>query len=208
MNDNAQDWTSIRHALCEAGGSFAACLLVTLLLFLEIVVFGGTCAEDSFVEAAQVIMLFISAVIFFRIAHLQRDVAGGLYLVGGFLLCMAIRELDWFTDRIPHMHWSYVAWPAAGVCCWLANRNRPSILKGLGAFARSRASVFMTTGFLCVLVFSRLFGSKHIWDSLYDVGQVRTLKNVVEEGLEMFGDALILSSSVMVFAKGARRQPK
>jgi len=199
MTDKDRDWRSIRRALYEAIGGFAACVTVTLLLFFEVVVLRGTCGEDSFVEASQVCMLFLSSLIFLRMAVLHREVAGGMFLIGGFLMCMAIRELDWVTDMVAHGSWVYFALAAAAYFIWLAVRNQVTIVHGLAVFARSRACPFMMTGLLCVLVFSRLFGSKYIWYTLYNVPSVRILKNVVEEGLEMFGMALILTSSFMTF---------
>ncbi|NLE42869.1 MAG: hypothetical protein GX615_13725 [Lentisphaerae bacterium] len=200
MTDKDRDWKSIRHALYEAIGGFAACLAVTLTLFFEVVVLRGTCGEDSFVEASQVSMLFLSSVVFLKTALRHRDIAGGMVLIGGFLMCMAIRELDWVTDRLAHGSWVFFALAAAAFFIRLAVKNKETLVHGLAVFARSRACPFMMTGLLCVLVFSRLFGSKYIWYTLYDVERVRILKNVVEEGLEMFGMALILTSSIMQLA--------
>ena len=138
---------------------------------------------------------------FLQVAETTKHIAGGMYLISGFILCMALRELDAVTDLIPYLSWVHLVAIAVSGSAWLAYKNKDTVIRGLAVFARSRASVFMMTGLVCVLIFSRLFGSKHIWYTLYDVERVRILKNVVEEGLEFFGDALIFASSMMIFRK-------
>ena len=195
------DINSIKRALWEASSVFLACIIVTSILYLEVVIIGGTCGEDSLVEAMQVLLLFVSSILFLQVAETTKHIAGGMYLISGFILCMALRELDAVTDLIPYVSWVHLVAIAVSGSAWLAYKNKDTVIRGLAVFARSRASVFMMTGLVCVLIFSRLFGSKHIWYTLYDVERVRILKNVVEEGLEFFGDALIFASSMMIFRK-------
>jgi len=195
MNQIQEDWASIRRAAVEFGLGFVFCLFVTGLLFYEVVVVGGNCGEDSTVEIAQFLLLVFSSVLFFKNAGSRSAFDGGSFLIGAFLLCMAIRELDFITDRIPYLSWSYFVAAVVAVAGGVAWRRWRSVIHGLAVFADSRACPFMTIGLLCVLIFSRLFGSKYIWYNLYDPDDVRIVKNVVEEGLELFGYALIATAS-------------
>lgn len=207
MLGSKQDWRAIRRSAIEFAIGFFLCIAVTALLFYEVVILKSTCGEESSVEMVQFFLLLASSLIFLNLAVSQRNISGGMFLIGGFVLCMAIRELDWIIDQIPYMSWTYPVTLVVIASLWLAYRYKETTVHGIAVFAESRSSVLMMTGLLCVLVFSRLFGSKHIWYTLYDVDRVRILKNVVEEGLELFGDALIVTATLL-FRNECRRIQK
>lgn len=197
MLGSSQDWSSIRRLAIEFTIGFFLCVAVTGLLFYEVVVMESTCGEESSVEMIQFLLLLSSSLIFLNLAVSRVDLSGGLFLIGAFILCMAIRELDWITDRIPYLSWSHLVTLVFLTALWIAYRNKETVVHGLAVFSESRASVWMIIGLLCVLVFSRLFGSKHIWYNLWDADRVRVLKNVVEEGLELFGYGLMTTAAIL-----------
>lgn len=204
MLGSSQDWSSIRRSAFELVVGFVLCIFVVALLFYEIVIMESTCGERSSVEMIQFLLLLSSSLTFFNLAVSRADLSGGLFLIGAFVLCMAIRELDWITDRIPYLSWAHLVTLVLIAALWIAYRNKETVVHGLAVFSESRASVWMIIGLLCVLVFSRLFGSKHIWYNLWDADRVRVLKNVVEEGLELFGYALMMTASIL-FRNESRR---
>ncbi|MGN1150064.1 MAG: hypothetical protein ACI4SY_05085, partial [Sutterella sp.] len=63
---------------------------------------------ESWIEAAQEAMLFISALLFALAARRAPQLRGGLILIAGFLCAMLIREFDGFLDMIVHGFWKYV----------------------------------------------------------------------------------------------------
>lgn len=121
------DINSIKRALWEASSVFLACIIVTSILYLEVVIIGGTCGEDSLVEAMQVLLLFVSSILFLQVAETTKHIAGGMYLISGFILCMALRELDAVTDLIPYLSWVHlvaIAVSAARLACVQKQRYR------------------------------------------------------------------------------------
>ncbi|MCB5160866.1 hypothetical protein [Marinomonas algarum] len=60
-------------------------------------------------------------------------------------------------------------------------------------------------GFVTVVVFSRLMGRGSFWQSLMGQEYVRVVKNVVEEGIETFGYALIFMAALELVLACCRR---
>jgi len=204
MFGSHQDWSLIRRAAFESAIGFFLCMGVITLLFYEVVVMESTCGERSSVEMMQFLLLLSSSLMFLNLSVSRADILGGMFLIGAFILCMAIRELDWITDRIPYLSWAHLVTLVLILAMWIAVRNKETVVHGLAVFAESRASVWMIIGLLCVLVFSRLFGSKHIWYNLFEDERVRIIKNVVEEGLELFGYTLMTTAAIL-FRNESRR---
>ena len=206
MFGSRHDWSLIRRAAFESAIGFFLCMGVIALLFYEVVVMESTCGERSSVEMIQFLLLFSSSLMFLNLSVSRADILWGMFLIGAFILCMAIRELDWITDRIPYLSWAHLVTLVLILAMWVAVRNKETVVHGLAVFAESRASVWMIIGLLCVLVFSRLFGSKHIWYNLFEDERVRIIKNVVEEGLELFGYTLMTTAAILFRNESRRAQ--
>ncbi len=157
-------------------------------------------AEDSPVEILQVALLLVSsALVAFR-ASRCRDSLGGYALVAGLFLCMAIRECDAIFDRLLfHGAWFPLALTAAAGSIFLAARNAKSVVPGLAAIVSDRRFGILLAALATVFLYSRIFGMKQIWLHTYEstIGPEaalelsRPIKNIAEEGLELFGYALI-----------------
>lgn len=206
--DKARNWHHIKHAITEWLLGAAVCVGVVGLVFLDIIVLGQRAGEDSFIEAGQVVIYFLSSIIFYNTGIKNRAISGGLHLIGGLLMCMAIRELDWLTDLFWHGSWKYPAYAAAAFSIFAAVRVKETILPGLEWFSKSRSSVYMMTGLLCVMIFSRLFGSGKIWFTLYDRTAIRIVKNAMEEGLELYGACYIFIAAVMVLRQSRHERKR
>lgn len=170
--------------------------LVSGLLFVDVALLKDGISEISFVEITQELFLLASAVLFFRQARRRKELRAGLILVGGFVLCMFIRELDAFFDLLAHGSWFWFAIAVAAGCIIYALIHPTAALRGLADVVNYRGYAMMLAGFVCVLVFSRLFGMHVLWRDLLDQGYVRTVKNAVEEGTELLGYSLILLSTL------------
>ena len=151
--------------------------------------------ENSFVEYGQEAVLFATTTLFTMQAIAKRQ--GGLWLIAGFFGCMFIRELDAYFDMIVHGAWKYFALVVIAFVFFKAWRlGKENTIASLAAFMKSRAFVFIFIGLLIVLIYSRLFGMGELWKAIMGVDFNRTVKNVVEEGSELWGYALVFWGAV------------
>lgn len=152
--------------------------------------------ETSFTEGTQEGMLALIAALFFLAAAQRPQQRSALILVGGFYSCMLIRELDFLFDLVQHGAWVWFALATTAACFALALREPRQILPGLAALLQHRSWQMMAAGLLAVLVFSRLFGMHALWQHLMLEGYNRVVKNMAEEGSELFGYSLCLVASL------------
>ena len=111
-------------------------------------------------------------------ARREKALAGGLWLVAGFLLTLFIRELDGWMDAISLNFWVYVAIIWLCVVAWL--------VKDAGVWT------------VILLVYSRLYGKKTLWlayagDACQGFYAVKTLS---EESTELLAYMMIFTSVV------------
>ncbi|QCR36459.1 hypothetical protein [Nissabacter sp. SGAir0207] len=201
----SSDLYTILRALKQFVLCAVAVALVSTLLFIDIIWLHNAVKEVSLTEIAQETLLGLSALIFFRLAQRHPQWRYGFVLLGGFLLTMLIRELDGVFDLIVHGCWVYFALLVTVLCLLGAARNMASTLSGLACFVRSRSYGIMLCALLCILLFSRLMGMHQIWENVLLDGYVRTAKNVVEEGTELFGYTLCFIASLQFMRALARR---
>ena len=64
---------------------------------------------------------------------------------------------------------------------------------------KTRSFIFIFIGLLIVLAYSRLFGMAELWQAVMGDNFNRTVKNVVEEGSELWGYALVTWGTVHFF---------
>ena len=170
------------------------CALVLGCIFLDLQYFKYV-PERGFVEHTQELLIFLSASIFLWLA-LKKNISG-LWLVGGFLACMFIRELDSVFDKVFHGAWVYVAIPIACLCVLKAWKyGLESIVNSLAEFMRTQAFIRLSSGLLTVLVFSRLIGYKPMWKLAMGKHFYWNVKFIAEEGTELFGYSIIFLAAV------------
>ncbi|TQC70194.1 hypothetical protein [Pantoea dispersa] len=152
--------------------------------------------ETSFTEATQELMLAAITALFFLAAWQRPQQRSALILVGGFFSCMLIREMDFLFDVVQHGAWLWFALATTAASLAMALRQPRQILPGLAALLQHRSWQMMAAGLLAVLVFSRLFGMHELWQQLMLDGYNRVVKNMAEEGSELFGYSLCLVASL------------
>ena len=209
-----------------AGGAlrlFAALLLSTLvgLLIFNQVIRGGdpseAANENSPIELVQLALLLLSAALTAVAAWKRKEWREGVVLVGAFFLCMSIRECDKVFDELFfHGAWQPFAFGVAATGVAMAFRRRGRAAAGLAAIVRDRSFGLVCAGLCVVFAFSRILGYKRIWLAIYRdicgeehaIELCRAMKNIAEEGTELFGYALVFLWAV-AFATSAlvrRRQ--
>lgn len=176
---------------------FIKCIIpvfVVYVITLDIKTIGDV-GETSFVQYGQSIFLLLTSVIFMFLAH-KKD-ADGLWLVAGFLFCMFIREQDGYLDDLYHGSWKYLAIISALFFTWRAlGTNKRNAITTLSGFMQAPAFTTMSIGMMIVLVFSRAIGMRKLWMLIMGDSFKYVVKNVVEEGTELLGYAIILLAAI------------
>ena len=199
MNEN------IKTVLAGFSEFFLAAFIAAFVvgcIYLDIKIYGDI-LENSFVELAQELLLLLTTGFFTLSASKQRS--GGLWLVAGFFGCLFIRELDAYFDQIIHGAWKYFALALVVFVffkAWKLGMENTS--RTLANFMKSRSFIFIFIGLLIVLAYSRLFGMGELWHTIMGEKYIRTVKNVVEEGSELFGYALIFWGATNYFFTSKR----
>lgn len=173
-----------------------AVMVAVLCLHVDVNILKDGLSETSFTEVAQESILLIIVVI--HLVRTRKDSAMRQcnVLIAGFFLAMLIRELDAVFDLIRHGSWVWFALLVSVASIVYAVRNPARIARQLIAYASTPSYGVMVSGLLAILIFSRLFGMSMLWHSILQEGYARIVKNMVEEGVELFGYILCLGASV------------
>lgn len=170
--------------------------LMILPIYIDVAWMNDALHETSFTETTQEIMLAVIAALFFIAAQRRPAQRGALTLVAGFYSCMLVRELDFVFDAIQHGSWIWFALAVTAGCLAVALRTPKKTLHALARLLQHRSWPVMASGFLVVLVFSRLFGIHALWQHLMLGDYNRVVKNMAEEGTELLGYGLCWLASV------------
>lgn len=156
---------------------------------------------ETWLKIGQETLLLASSLLFLVTAPRIKALEGGLWLVGGFLFTLLIREFDAWSDMIFHGAWKYIAliWLCT-LALIIAKRGcRQTVVAGLVHFMRHRSYCLMLFGMVLLLVYSRLYGMKSLWE-LYAGNQCdswRNIKSFSEESMELIAYMLIFWSSCL-----------
>ena len=177
---------------------------VPSIVALDKEVFLSGSSEVSVTELTQEALVLLSAVMFGLGARQRPDSRGWLVLVAGFLTCMLIREADMWFDMLAKGFWVYPAVLTAGTAIAYATRHRGNLPSSMAAFAATRASAYIATGLLIVILFSRLFGSGSFWQQLVAGSYHPAYKTFIQEGIELLGYVLLAFGSVCFYLQHCR----
>lgn len=175
-----------------------AVAVVVLCLHVDVNIFKNGLSEDSMTEIVQECILF--AIILIHLIRAWKNSAARQcnILIAGFFLAMLIRELDAVFDLIHHGSWLWFALASSLVTIYFACRQPQRVLAQLAEYTTTPSYGLMIAGLLAILIFSRLFGMSILWHSILQDGYVRIVKNMVEEGSELFGYIVCLMASINI----------
>lgn len=179
---------------------FAQLLMVTLVpaaVAFDVMQLNSSVGEASVTEYSQESMLLLSAAIYAWAAIKRPDSRGALILIAGLLGCMFIREQDVVFDRIQHGAWVYPAWSLAIISIYAAAKNKSTIMPAVLGFREQSFFAYLSLGLLVVLGFSRIFGTGALWEAVAPGGSDWRIKTAVQEGLELFGYAMVFYSALV-----------
>lgn len=173
-----------------------AVLIVIICIHVDVNISNNSLTEASVTEIVQESVLLLIVLIYVFLAWRRRTQRQCNVLIAGFFLSMLIRELDALFDLIAHGSWLWFALITAISSIAYSLRKPICTVNQLVEYTRSHSYGMLISGLLVILVFSRLFGMSMLWQNVLQDGYLRDVKNIVEEGTELFGYVLCLIASL------------
>jgi hypothetical protein len=190
---------TILHSVGEFALLAAFSAAVPLIVYVDCRILRNEVSELSLTEISQESLLFFSAILFFIEAYRRPASRCFFLLVGGFFTCMLIRELDDLFDMIQPGFWVNPAVITVIAVTTFAAFHRETILPAAADFAKTKSFIYLIVGLSVVMVFSRIFGSgKLLWIAVMGSDYKSMYKNVIQEGLELFGYGFIYYGSQLL----------
>lgn len=181
-------------------------LAVPYIVSLDAMVFENDVEEYSLTEVLQSILVLATAVLFLLSSIRCPPTRGFSVLLAGFFTCIFIREGDLYLDFIQHGFWKYPVIVTAIAASGYALRHRHSFWTTYEKFLNTKSYHFILIGMLVVIVLSRSFGSGSLlWKDIMGENYRDVLRNAIQEGLELFGYALLFYGAANYF-KNVRQQ--
>ena len=177
----------------------ALMLAVNFTIFVDATILRNSLAEQSITQYTQSFLILLSSDIFALGAVRYPFKRGYLALVSTLFCVMFIRENDAVFDHIRHGIWVV---PAIGVILaggWYVACNLDTLVAPFLRHLEGRYSTFVYTGFLILVVFSRLFGTGSLWEPVMGSDYSPSYKSAIQEGVELLGYILIFYGSCLSY---------
>lgn len=153
----------------------------------------STYNEVSLTEKLQDLFGFLSCVFFLVAARMNVELRPIAVMLAALTGMMFIRESDSFLDHnVFDGAWQVLVSAVIVVTAVFLKKQSQPIKSAIMAYARLPSAGVLLSGILVTFVFSRLFGRRSFWEAVMGDNYIRVVKNVVEEGTELMGYALIL----------------
>ncbi|MBY5990689.1 transporter [Ferrimonas balearica] len=201
-------WQQMRPAVYRFLGLSLFLALAAGVIHFEVVALGSHVPESSLIEYMQESLLALIVGLFGALAYRRPDLRGFAVLVGGFFLCLLIRELDQLFDAIYHGAWKVPAYTVAFAAIYYAVKHRDSSAQPLVRYTQHQSFGLMLAGMALLMVFSRLFGMGVLWDTLMGEQYVRGVKSLAEEGTELAAYSLIFCAALWYVLEQLKSGPR
>jgi hypothetical protein len=202
MQTDKQYLVPIGQAIFRVIFYSAIMFLIGHLIYLDsvTVTHTGKFGEHSYTEWTQEIFLFLAFILYFTLGRYDRGITGFTGIMAGMSLMAFIREFNnyfhtWFSGA-----WQLLVLIALILTAIYVYRNRSTLIGPFYEFLRLPAFGVILSGFITVMVFSRLFGRGTVWRNILEVqdleGPTRWAKNAAEEGTELLGYAMLFIAAL------------
>lgn len=190
--------------------SFAALMIRSLLYLLFIAGVANIFAmegytlltESSYGESSATELMhdtfaFVTCALFLLAAYFSRSLRPAAVVVATLSGMMLIREFDAFLDaNVFDGAWQTLVCIALFASTVYLIKQPEPVKPSLIEYSKLSSAGIYLSGILVVLVFSRLFGRGSFWEAVMGDGYMRVVKNIVEEGTELIGHALLVIAAV------------
>lgn len=168
-------------------------------------------SEGSYIEYTQSFILLVCSIccIVFFLSKKGNSFRFIFLLIFGLSAAALIREQDvYFENLFGHGKWPYPVFLILVFVIYKCYRGRFELWDQLIRYMRTKSFAFMTFGAVTVFIFSRLYGRTIFWQAVMEDEYLRSVKNVSEEGLELYGYVSILFAvtELSIVALGNRKR--
>lgn len=163
----------------------------------------GKFGEDSATEWSQEIFLLLTALLFAGVGYATPAIRGFAGMMSGVAAMGLIREYNNYLHTWFRGAWQLLALAVLIATIFYVYKNRKTLSSPFREYIQQPAFGITLSGFLVVMVFSRFFGSKPLWENLLGVAELvnehRWVKNAAEEGSELLGYCLLFIGALEYF---------
>ncbi|MCC5921850.1 MAG: hypothetical protein LAT68_15270 [Cyclobacteriaceae bacterium] len=156
--------------------------------------------EDSYTEYTQELMLLIAGLLYAWVAVKFPKVRAFSILLAGFCFMALFREFNNYFHDLFKGAWQTAVGIILLITALLTYWHRKSLFRPFQLFLQTPAFGLNLASALIILLFSRLFGKKSIWENILEVeeliGAHRSVKNAAEESIELLGYSFLLIAAI------------
>ncbi len=165
--------------------------------------------EHSYVEFAESLLLVISGFLCLVLYKRkpQHPYKNILFFLTGVIAMAFFREQDvYFEEYLGHSTWQIPVIAVLGIVLFKAFRERKYLRQEFSNYTMTKSYAVLSLALVTIFIFSRLFGRSVFWKSVMETSYSRTVKNVAEESLELYGYLLFLFSIIELAFHLKRRE--
>ncbi len=181
-------------------------VLAVLIVSLDVGSFEQGKSEHLLTEISQEICILAAAILFGFAAKYDLQARGFFILVMGLFATMLIRESDAMLDQIQHGFWVFPALLVSLGSIVYARKCPGTVKSPMLQHMDSKNFVYINIGLIIILIFSRTFGSGHLWREIMGADYSTVYKTVIQEGIELLGYIFVLYGSVLVWIEAFKKK--
>lgn len=157
-------------------------------------------AENGAMEWLQFGLLVVCAVLLKLASARARELREALYVMALLPVAAGVRELDHALDtRVFDGAWQILVSALLLYIVFYALQHQQALRRQLLYIFSYPPTGLLISGFIAVMVFSRLLGQQIFWQFVLQVDYLRLVGRVVEESCELFGYLLLLFGCLEFF---------
>lgn len=188
---------SLKYVFLEFTLLFVLMIIVLGSVYIDVVILKNGLPEKSTTELLQSFLILLSISLFFYKMKKEPESTGLFLLLGSLFVIIFIREADYYLDSFYSGAWKVPVVLTLFISLFYGYKNRLTILPSLIYYQGGKAFTYTLIGLLTTIVFSRIFGTQHLWVEIID-NNVNLIKTIIQESLELLGYSLILMGSVSI----------
>ncbi len=181
-------------------GFFLVLLLIAvgslLILFPAWLPKYSAVGEDGVVEMLQLLLLILSACLYFAAAPHAGRLKPIFFALGLGAVAGAIGEYAGQLEKMLPINSDWLVSPILVIIAWKILFNFKAFSRFWGYASKKPAAGFLLAGIIIAYVFGEVFGSKHFWKASLGEGYHPQTPEVVESYLELLACYFIFVSSI------------
>ena len=170
-----------------------ALLMQSLLMLVEYNEAAFLFAENGLLEWLQITMLLLCSILLYFVARRMTEIHEAAHILFVMPLLACVRELDHiFDEYVFDGAWQMIAMGLLVYLAYFAVSHRQHLKQQMLRILAIPSTGLLFSGFLTVMLFSRMFGQQKFWQFALDDNYIRLAARITEEGCETFGYLLLV----------------